>query len=79
MNDISNSIRGLLSIAGKSQGDLAEPLGLGSRQAMSNKMVNGRWSAADLAKVAGICGARLAFILPDGSRIYIDAGGKGET
>lgn len=72
MANISGSVKALLSASGRIQGDLIEPLGLGSRQALSNKMSKERWTAGDLVKAADLCGARLAFILPDGSLIYID-------
>lgn len=71
---ISQKIKALLSLTGKKQVDLMEPLDMGSKQSMSNKFSNGRWSAEDLVKVAGACGAKVAFILPDGQQIFLDSG-----
>ena len=70
MEQVTAKIRALLSIAGKRQIDLMEPLNMGSKQSLSNKFQNERWSADDLLVVAQECGARLAFILPDGNVIY---------
>lgn len=68
---VSASIKALLSIRGLKQSDLMEVLKVGSKQALSNKFVAGRWSAADLVKVAEFAGAKLAFVLPDGERVLI--------
>lgn len=71
---ISQKVKALLSLTGKKQVDLMDPLDMGSKQSMSNKFSNGRWSAEDLVKVADVCGAKVAFILPDGQQIFLDAG-----
>ena len=42
---VSDIIKGLLSMTGKKQTDLAEVLGMSSKQAMSNKVRMNRWSA----------------------------------
>ena len=68
---VSSTVKALLSLAGKKQYDLMEPLGMGSKQSLSNKVTNGRWSAEDLAIVAEICGCTLAFVLPDGQQLPI--------
>ena len=70
---ISASIKALLNLRGLKQADLMEVLKVGSKQALSNKFVGGRWSAADLVAVADACGAKLAFVLPDGERVLISA------
>ncbi len=70
---ISQKVKALLSLTGKKQVDLMEPLDMGSKQSMSNKFSNGRWSAEDLVKVADACGAKVAFILPDGQQIFLDS------
>lgn len=57
---VSDIIKGLLSMTGKKQADLAEVLGMSSKQAMSNKVRMNRWSADDLIKAAELCGG-LAF------------------
>ncbi len=70
---ITGTVKALLALRGKKQADLMRPLDMGSKQSLSNKFSNGRWSAADLAKVADVCGCKLAFVLPDGEHIFIDS------
>ena len=70
---ISNSVRALLKLCGKRQSDLVGALEMNSVQSLNNKFYNERWSAADLVAVADACGAKLAFILPDGERVLISA------
>lgn len=67
----SKAIKALLAINGKKQSDLMELLQMSSKQSLSNKFTNERWSADDLAKIAESCGCKLAFILPDGQQIII--------
>lgn len=69
----SKKIKSLLAETDKKQADLMELLGMSSKQSLSNKFSNERWSADDLAKIAEFCGCKLAFILPNGERIVIDA------
>lgn len=69
---ISDKIRALLSSAGKKQVDLLGILGVSSKQALSNKFTNGRWSADELAGIADFIGCELAFILPDGTKIVLN-------
>ena len=69
---VSDKIKGLLALSGKKQIELAEAFDM-SKQTMGNKMNRGSWSARDLAKVAEFCGCKLAFIMPDGQQIFIDA------
>lgn len=70
---ISKKIKSLLTERDKKQSDLVEVLGMSSKQSLSNKFANERWSAEDLAKIAEYCGCKLAFVLPNGERITIDA------
>ena len=70
---ITGTVKALLALRGKKQSDLMQPLEMGSKQSLSNKFTNGRWSATDLARVAETCGCKLAFVLPDGEHIFIDA------
>lgn len=70
---VTASIKALLGLTGKKQNDLMEPLGMRSKQSLSNKVTNGRWSADDLAVIAGLCGCDLAFVLPDGQKIVIQS------
>ena len=70
---ISASIKALLNLRGLKQADLMEVLKVGSKQALSNKFVGGRWSAADLVAVAEFCGCRLAFVMDDRTILPISA------
>lgn len=72
----SKEIKALLSLSGKKQAELMTVLNMGSKQSLSNKFSNGRWSAADLVTVAEFCGCELAFILPDGRQIILTADSK---
>lgn len=69
---ISKKVKALLLEMDKKQSDLMEVLGMSSKQSLSNKFTNERWSAEDLVKIADYCGCKLAFILPSGERITID-------
>ena len=69
---ISKKVKALLLEMDKKQSDLMEVLDMSSKQSLSNKFSNERWSAEDLVKIADYCGCKLAFILPSGERITID-------
>ena len=69
---ISKKIKSLLIENDKKQSDLMEVLGRSSKQSLSNKFSNERWSADDLVKIADFCGCKLAFVLPNGERIVIE-------
>lgn len=69
---VSDKVRGLLSLCGKRQNELALHFGM-SKQAMSNKFAKNSWFAKDLVNVAEFCGCKLAFVMPDGQQIFIDA------
>ncbi len=75
---ISKKISALLKLRGLRQGDLMEALEMGSKQSLSNKFSNERWSAGDLVKVAAVCGCELAFILPDGQKLKLDDESSGQ-
>ena len=64
-------VKALLLEREKKQSDLMEVLGMSSKQSLSNKFSNERWSADDLVKIAEYCGCKLAFVLPNGERIVI--------
>ena len=68
---VTASIKALLGLTGKKQNDLMEPLGMRSKQSLSNKVTNGRWSADDLTVIADLCGCDLAFVLQSGQHIII--------
>lgn len=69
---VSKKIKSLLAETDKKQAELLEILDVSSKQSLSNKFSNERWSAEDLAKIADFCGCKLAFILPNGERIVIN-------
>ncbi len=69
--DTSSRVKALLELTGKNQTDLAAAFGMTTPQAMNNKMRRDSWSAKDLAKTAALCGAKLAFLLPDGSQLIL--------
>ena len=68
---VTKKIKALLALTGKKQTDLLDSLGMSSKQSLSNKFTNERWSAEDLVKVAEECGCKVAFVLPDGQQIVI--------
>ena len=67
---VSEKIKAILSLTGNKQADLAHHLDI-APQSVANKMVRDSWSACDLVKVAGMVGAKLEFVLPDGQQIVI--------
>lgn len=75
---VSKKIKSLLMETEKKQSDLIDILGMGSKQSLSNKFTNERWSAEDLSKIADFCGCKLAFILPSGERIVINDDGAAD-
>ena len=68
----SSRVKALLELTSTDQSTFAAAFGMTTPQAMANKMRRDSWSAKDLAKAAAICGAKLAFVLPDGSRLTED-------
>lgn len=70
---ISKHIKALLAQTDAKQADLLGILDIKTKQSLSNKFTNERWSADDLVKVADFCGCKLAFVLPNGERIVINA------
>ena len=69
---ISKKVKVLLMESSKKQSDLMDVLDMSSKQSLSNKFSNERWSAEDLVRIAEYCGCKLAFILPNGERITLD-------
>lgn len=69
---VSEKVKAILSLSGKKQVDLAAHFGM-SGQSMNNKMNRDSWSAKDLVAAAEFAGCKLAFILPNGERIVINA------
>ncbi len=76
---ISANIKALLALSGMKQSDLLQPLNMSSRQSLSNKFTNGRWSAQDLVHISNLCGCKLAFIMPNGQQIIIESENKKEA
>lgn len=68
---MSNSakIRYLIDTCGMKQADFMDVLGMGSKQSLSNKFVNERWSLDDIIKIAEATGSKLAIITPSGEQI----------
>ena len=69
---VSANIKALLALSGLKQSDLLQPLSMSSRQSLSNKFTNERWSAQDLVDISHLCGCKLAFILPNGQQIIVE-------
>ena len=69
---ISANIKALLALNGLKQSDLLQPLSMSSRQSLSNKFTNERWSAQDLVDISRLCGSKLAFIMPNGQQIIVE-------
>ena len=67
----SEKVKAVLSCCGKKQIELADYFGM-KKQNLNTKMQRGSWSADDLAKVAEFVGAKIGFILPNGTTIYLD-------
>ena len=70
--NLSDKIMILLRMCGMKQSDLMEPLGMSSKQSLSNKFGGCRWSAEDLKIVADVTGSTLCFLLPDGQKLNIN-------
>ena len=74
---VTSKVKAVLAFYGKKQIELAEFFGMG-KQSMNNKMARDSWSAKDLAKVAEFVGCKVAFVLPDEQKVYIDADEMGK-
>ena len=69
---ISAKIRYLIDVSGMKQSDFVEPLHMSSKQSLSNKFVNERWSIEDGITIANLTGCKLAFIRPNGEQIILE-------
>ena len=67
----SSRVKALLELTETDQNTFAAAFGITTPPARSNKLRRDSWSARDLAKAAALCGAKLAFILPDGSQLIL--------
>lgn len=68
----SDKVKAVLSCSGKKQVELADYLGM-RKQNLATKMMRDSWSASDLVKVANFTGAKVGFVLHDGTCIYLEA------
>lgn len=68
----SDKVRAALSYSGKRQIELANLFNMRPSN-LGTKMARNSWSAADLTRVAAFIGAKIGFIFPDGTTIYLDA------
>ena len=68
---ITDKIKGLLRLSNHKQTELATYMNI-SKQGLTNKFTNNYMSSDDLIKVAKFCGAELAFLLPNGSKVVLD-------
>ena len=68
---MSNSakLRYLIDASGMKQADFMDILQMGSKQSLSNKFVNERWSLDDVIRIAEAMGSKLAIIRPNGEQI----------
>lgn len=69
---VSDKVKAALYNSGKRQIDLAQHFGM-LKQNMATKMKRNSWSAEDLIKVADLVGARVGFLFPDGTTIFLDS------
>lgn len=68
---VSDAIRKAMKKAKLSQTRLGEIWGT-TPQVINNKMRLQRWTAEELAQVAGYTGGKLMFVFPDGEQIEIE-------
>lgn len=59
---ITRTVKAIAALAGLNRAQLAQALGVGNAQAISNKYTRGSFNARDLIKIAAACGCRLAFV-----------------
>jgi len=70
---VSDKIKALLKLQGKKTEDLAEALGLASKQALYNKFNRDSFTAADLIKAADFLECDLNFETKEGQKITLTA------
>lgn len=70
MSNVSTNVKALLSLTGKDHAGLASYLGI-SKQALSNKLYRGSFSAEDLIKIGNYTGATLCYTLPNGAKVVL--------
>ena len=68
---VSNKIKALIKLKGKDNIELAKHLKI-SKQALSNKLYRGSFSAEDLIKISTCLGCELAFIIDERQRVTLD-------
>lgn len=57
--DLSLAIKSILAEKGMRQNELQSVLGMSSKQSLSNKINNNRWTVSELAKVIDYIGGEL--------------------
>lgn len=62
---ITRTVKAAAARAGLNRAQIAQALGVGTAQAVSNKYTRGSFSAQDLIKIAAACGYKLAFVKGD--------------
>lgn len=68
---VSDKVKAVLSFSGKKQIEFADYLGI-VRQNLATKMQRDSWPASDLIKVAEFTGAKVGFVMPDGTCIFLE-------
>lgn len=68
---VADKIKALLKLQGKRTEDLAEALGLASKQALYNKFNRDSFTASDLIKAAEFLECDLSFENKDGQKITL--------
>ncbi len=69
---VSEKVKALLALNGKRQNDLDTYFGM-TAQSMHNNIYRDSWSAKDMVAAAQFLGCKLAFVLPDGQLLTIEA------
>lgn len=70
---VSDKVKALLELSGKSRTELGETLGITSDASLSNKLRLNRFTADELIKISVLVGAQLQFAFPDRSVITLTA------
>lgn len=68
---VTRTVKAAAALAGLDRAQIAQALGVGTAQAVSNKYTRGSFSARDLVKIATACGYNLAFVGADGRAVVI--------
>lgn len=69
---VAEKVKAVMALSNRKQQELAEHYGM-SKQSMSNKFAQSRFSADDLIRIAEFTGCRVGFVLPDGQQVLLEA------